>query len=91
MFASSEGSGEAAYAQVCLSLRCYHYVISTKIAQIFSKQVGPLVPNSVTTIFCFSLIGRRETIRKKERQRKVVSNLINRFIIYKGQTCAIII
>ena len=31
-----------------------------------------LVPNSVTTIFGFSLIGCRETIRKTERQRKDV-------------------
>ena len=27
-----------------------------------------LVPNSVTTIFGFSLIGRRETIRKTDRR-----------------------
>ena len=50
-----------------------------------------LVPNSVTMILGFSLIGRRETIRKRERQRKDVSNLFNRFMIYKGQTCAFII
>ena len=50
-----------------------------------------LVPNSFTTIFGFSLIGRRETIRKTERQRKDVSNLFNRFMFYKGQTCAFII
>ena len=49
-----------------------------------------LVPNSVTTIFGFSLVGRRETIRNTERQRKDVSNLFNRFMIYKGQTCAFI-
>ena len=30
-------------------------------------------------------------IRKTERQRKDVSNLFNRFMIYKGQTCAFII
>ena len=50
-----------------------------------------LVPNSVTTIFGFSLIGRHETIRKTERQRKYVSNLFNHFMIYEGQTCAFII
>ena len=50
-----------------------------------------LVPNSVTTIFGFSLIGRRETIQTTERQRKDVSNLFNCFMIYKGQTCAFII
>ena len=50
-----------------------------------------LVPNSVTTIFGFSLIGRRETIRKTDRRRKDVSNLFNRFMIYKGQTCVFII
>ena len=50
-----------------------------------------LVPNSVTTIFGFSLMGRLETIQKTERQRKDVSNLFNLFLIYKGQTCAIII
>ena len=50
-----------------------------------------LVPNSVTTIFGFSLIGRRETIWETERQRKGVSYLFNRFMIYKGQTCAFII
>ena len=60
------------------------------------KQAGyaaiySLVPNSVTTIFWFSLIGRRETIRKTERQRTDVSNLFKRFMIYKGQTCAFII
>ena len=42
-------------------------------------------------ILVYSLIGRRETIRKMERQRKDVSNLLNRFMIYKGQTCAFII
>ena len=50
-----------------------------------------MVPNSVTTIFGFSLIGRREIIRKTERQRKDLSNLFNRFMIYKGQTCVFII
>ena len=29
--------------------------------------------------------------RKTERQREDVSNLFNRFMIYKGQTCAFII
>ena len=33
------------------------------------------MPNSVTTVFGFSLIGRCETIRKTERQRKDVSYL----------------
>ena len=50
-----------------------------------------VVPYSVTTFFGFSLIGRRETIQKTERQRKDVSNLFDRFMIYKGQTCAFII
>ena len=33
----------------------------------------------------------RETIRKTETHREEVSNLLNRFMIYKGQTCAFII
>ena len=58
---------------------------------LLNTHVKSLVPNSVTTIFGFSLIGRRETIRKTERQRKDASNLFNRLMIYKGQTCAFII
>ena len=53
-----------------------------------SSTLSSLVPNSVTTIFGFSLIGRRETIRKTERQRKAVSHLFNRFMIHKGLICA---
>ena len=42
-----------------------------------------LVPNSVTTIFGFSLIGRRETIRKTEIKTLVIYLTVLWFIKIK--------
>ena len=44
-----------------------HSLISSFVICLLESIIS-LVPNSVTTIFGFSLIGRRETIRKTERR-----------------------
>ena len=56
-------------AAVCfyLSLGMVRVCEMSKTTEHRSGVRESLVPNSVTTIFGFSLIGRRETIRKTER------------------------